>query len=578
MAAVYFSLLTLIASVICIAFGVVVYSFNKRALLNKIFFLTSIFAFFYAFTEVMMWQSGTFEDAYFWSKIGSIWPFFVVLVFHFTLIFTKSSWLKNNFTLSMLYLPAVLFCFIGLFTQLINASPIMEYWGYEDVSTATIVNRVSTLWAVILPVLSFVVCFRYYRSATDETQRQQRKFVTIGLAIPIFTYVITNMAFPSVGITTPNLGHFAVLFFSLFAGYAILKHGLFTFDAAMAAENIISTIPDSFILADINGKMIRVNNRLVAFLGYEEKDLFGESLVKICAENKRCLGILEELMEKRLIRNYELTCRTKLGEEKPFLFSGSVVRSKTGEAVGFTCIIHDITDRKSMEERLVKAERFASIGELAGQIGHDLRNPLTGIKSGVYLIRKKGANFGDADRKMVLDMIDNAIADSNRIINSLMDYSSDVHLQMDRTTVKSVLSRALLGVQVPDRISIVDYTSDEPELFLDAPKMERVFASIVQNAIEAIPETGKVEIRSFLLDSAVEVTFTDFGVGIPEGVLSKIFSPLITTKAKGMGLSLAICRRIVDAHGGKVGVESQVGKGSVFTVTLPLEQGIEVAL
>jgi signal transduction histidine kinase len=290
------------------------------------------------------------------------------------------------------------------------------------------------------------------------------------------------------------------------------------------------------------------------------------------------MEVLNELGKEREIRDYELTLKTKSGETKIVLFSGSVVRSKTGRDIGITCVIHDISERKQMEERLFRAERLASIGELAGQIGHDLRNPLTGIKSGAYFLRKRGNLLAEADRRMILDTIDDAVEDSNRIITSLVEYSNELVLQTERNTPKNLLSRVLSKVEVPKRISLIDHTTDEYDLILDGPKIERVFASIIQNAIEAIPERGTIEIRSTLNGSTVEVAFTDDGVGIPENVLSKLFSPLVTTKAKGMGMSLAICKRIIDAHGGKIAVESTVGKGSTFTITLPTEPKIEFSV
>ena len=573
-----FDLLSLVASVTCLSLGIVVYSFNRRALLNKLFLIASFFAFFYAFTDVMMWQASNFESAYFWNKMGSIWPFFVVTVVHFALVFTGSNWLKSKRTYLLLYLPAVLFWLIEIFTNLISGPPIMQYWGYNDTAGGNLVYYTSTLWSAVLPIFAFVLCFRYYRSTDDEDLKKQRKSVTIGFAIPIAAFVVTNMLFRSVDIDIPNLGIIATLFFGGFVGYGILKHGLFSFDAAVVAENIVSTMPDSLVLADMKGKMFRVNKRLVEFSRYGKDELIGESISKLCVEEMQCGNVLKELVEKRIIRNYDLTFRTKFGEEKNVLFSGSVVRSKTGRDIGVTCVIHDITERKEMEQRLVKAERFASIGELAGQIGHDLRNPLTGIKSGAYFLRTKGDEINNADREMILAMIDNAIEDSNRIINSLIDYSSELHLQIDKCTPKSLLLSCLSKIQVPERISILDHTTDDLEMFLDISKMEKVFTNIIQNAIDAIPEKGTIEVRSVLQGSDVEFKFADSGTGIPENVLSKIFSPLITTKAKGMGMSLAICKRIVDAHGGKTAVESAVGKGTTFTITLPTKPKTEFAV
>jgi PAS domain S-box-containing protein len=525
-----------------------------------------------------MWQASSIEVANFWNKMGFLWPFFAVLVLHFSLVYVESNWLKKKTTYLFLYLPAVFFALTDLATELINGPVKMEYWGYEDTSPATIIYWISTFWVALLPVLALLLCVVFYIRTSNGAKKPQSKFVTVGFAVPIFAYLVTNIVFPSFAINVPNLGHIAILFFGIFVSYAILKYELFTFDAAMAAENIISTMPDSLVLANMEGKILGVNKRLVDFLGYEESELIDKSIIALCVEEKRGESAMKDLAEKRAIRNYELAYKTKSGEEKIVLFSGSVVRSKTRRDIGVTCVLHDITERKMMEERLVKAERLASIGELAGQIGHDLRNPLTGIKSGAYFLKKKGDKLTEADGKKILEIIDNAVEDSNRIISGLIDYASDLHLEVSMCTPKSLLSGALLKVQIPKRIEVLDHLLDEPEFLADAGKIENAFARIIVNAVEAMPEKGVLEIRSILRGSNVEITFADSGMGISAVILARIFSPLTTTKAKGMGLGLAICKRIVDAHGGKIAVESTVGKGTTFAVTLPIKPGIELAV
>ncbi len=506
--------------------------------------------------------------------MGSIWPFFVVLVVHFALVFTKSNWLKNKTTYLFLYLPAIAFWFIELSTNLINTSPILEYWGYNDVPSYSAIYWISTIWTAALPILAFILCFRFYRQTGDH-QRQQRKLVAVGFAIPIAAFIVTNILGRAIDVDIPNLGIVATSFFSCFVGYAIVKHNLFTFDPAIAAENIFSTMPDSLVLADMQGKIFKVNRRLVSLLGYSESELIGKIITVLCADSKTCENALNELTEKKVARNLELAFKTKVGEERIILFSGSVVKNSMGRDVGITCVFRDITERKEMEERLVKAERFASIGELAGQIGHDLRNPLTGIKSGAYFLRKKGDLLSSGERNMILDTIDNAVEDSNRIVNSLVDYSSELHLQMEPCTPKSLLKHILPGIEVPQRMTIIDSTDDGISLSLDAQKIERVFANLIQNAIEATPEKGTIEIRSARKGSTVEIAFIDTGIGIPGDVLPKLFSPLMTTKAKGMGMSLAICKRIMEAHSGKISVESTIGKGTTFTLILPIKPKVE---
>jgi PAS domain S-box-containing protein len=570
--------LSLCSSLTSAVLGIIVFSLNRKKLLNKLFLLAALAGFYWTFTEFMMWQASSVEVANFWNKMGCLWPFFAVLVLHFSLAYVESNWLKKKTTYLFLYLPAVFFALTDLATELINGPVMMEYWGYEDTTPATFIYGISTFWVALLPVLALLLCVVFCIRTSDGAKKQQSKFVTVGFAIPIFAYLVTNIVFPSFAINVPNLGHIALLFFGILVSYAILKYELFTFDAAMAAENVISTMPDSLILANMEGKILRVNKRLVNFLGYEESELIGKSIIALCVEKKRCESVMKELAEKRAIRNYELTYKTKFGEEKIVLFSGSVVRSKTRRDIGVTCVLHDITERKMMEEKLVKAERFASIGELAGQIGHDLRNPLTGIKSGVYFLKMKGDKLTEADSKKMLEIIDNAVEDSNRIISSLIDYASDLHLEVSMCTPKSLLSGALLKVQIPNRIEVLDHLLDEPEFFADAGKIKNVFARIIVNAVEAMPKKGILEIRSIPKGSNVEITFADSGVGISSDILAKIFSPLTTTKAKGMGLGLAICKRIVDAHGGKIAVESTVGKGTTFAITLPIKPRIELAV
>jgi two-component system NtrC family sensor kinase len=369
----------------------------------------------------------------------------------------------------------------------------------------------------------------------------------------------------------PNLGFIATLFFSCFVGYAVVKYDLFTFDAALAAENILSTIPDSLILADTESKILRVNERLVDFSGYSDKELIGKSIGQLCDETQAtsCKKVFKELAEKEIIRNYELIFQTKSGEKRNVLFSGSIVHSKTGRAIGIECIIHDITEHKKMEERLVKAERLASIGELAGQVGHDLRNPLAGLKNSVYILRKKSGRLTETEMNATLATMDIAIEDSDRIISSLVDYSSELFLQPEQCTPKSLVLHALSAIQVPDRINIINDASDDIKMFLDAPRLEKVFASIIKNAVDAQPEKGIIKIQNVLKEQDIELAFTDSGRGIPEDILPRIFSPLVTTKAKGMGMGLAICKRIVEAHGGKIAVESAVNKGTTITISLP---------
>jgi PAS domain S-box-containing protein len=227
-------------------------------------------------------------------------------------------------------------------------------------------------------------------------------------------------------------------------------------------------------------------------------------------------------------------------------------------------------------QRLAKAERFAAIGELAGMVGHDLRNPLTAIKNAVYYLNRKQSESMDAKTKEMFKVINNSVEHANKIIGNLLEYSKEITLEIEEATPKSLLDYILLMVQIPSHIKILDRTQDEPTIWVDSNKMERVFINLIKNSIDAMPEKGTLEIRSRQIGENVEFTFTDTGIGMSEQTKAKIFMPLFTTKAQGMGFGLAICKRLVEAHGGKIEVQSALEKGTTFTVTVPIEQKLKV--
>jgi PAS domain S-box-containing protein len=225
------------------------------------------------------------------------------------------------------------------------------------------------------------------------------------------------------------------------------------------------------------------------------------------------------------------------------------------------------------QDQLVKNERLAAIGELAGMIGHDLRNPLTGIKNSVYLLKKNQSGAMDDRSLDLLTIIDRSVDSANKIINDLLDYSRELHLEFEEYSPKSLVNYVLLSaVKVPSSIILSENVQSFPMVWVDVGKIERVFVNLISNAIESMPNGGKLDISSIQSGNCVDISFTDTGVGMSEELQLKIFKPLFTTKAKGMGFGLAICRRIIEAHGGKITVKSTPNKGSAFTVSLPIEQ------
>jgi signal transduction histidine kinase len=275
---------------------------------------------------------------------------------------------------------------------------------------------------------------------------------------------------------------------------------------------------------------------------------------------------------------------------------------RTGDTLtGILVIARDVTERKAMQKKLeeysqqlealveqrtrqlkeaqdqlIKSERLAAIGQVAAMVGHDLRNPLTGINSAAYYLKTRLGSTMNKKTMEMLELIEKDVQYSNKIITDLLEYSREIKLEFGETTPKSIIREASSLVEIPVNIHILDLTQDEPRIKIDLEKMKRVFSNLIKNAIEAMSDGGKLTIISRKSDENVEFAFADTGTGIPKDVMEKIWTPFFTTKSKGMGLGLPICKRIVEAHGGIISVESKIGEGTVFTVTIPIEPKKEV--
>ena len=267
---------------------------------------------------------------------------------------------------------------------------------------------------------------------------------------------------------------------------------------------------------------------------------------EVSSLSRRIDSLLEQInISQAKINDYSLTLEQKIEEKKNELEEANI--------------------------KLDQNRRMATIGEIAGMVGHDLRNPLSGMKNAVFLLKKKYRPLLGEDGIELLLIMDNAIEHSNDIINDLLDYSREMHLDYEEISPKSLISYTLLAINIPGKIKVLQHVEDLPTIWVDTNKMQRVFANLVKNAIDAMPDGGSLEISSRHHEQSVNFLFIDTGCGMSKDVAKKIFTPLFTTKAKGMGFGLSICKRIVESHGGKIEVESTLNKGTKFTIIFPIK-------
>ena len=233
---------------------------------------------------------------------------------------------------------------------------------------------------------------------------------------------------------------------------------------------------------------------------------------------------------------------------------------------------------KLVEERtkqLKDSERLAAIGATAGMVGHDIRNPLQAITSDIYLVKTDLASFPETEEKKnvqeSLSEIEKNIYYINKIVADLQDFARPLTPKIEEIDFEKTVHSALAHLNIPGNVTVKhSIRKDFPKLKADPTYIQRILTNLSNNALQAMPNGGKLTITAVAKNGKAIISIEDNGEGIPENVRSKLFTPLITTKSKGQGFGLSVVKRFTEALGGTVTFESEIGKGTKFIIELPL--------
>jgi signal transduction histidine kinase len=223
------------------------------------------------------------------------------------------------------------------------------------------------------------------------------------------------------------------------------------------------------------------------------------------------------------------------------------------------------------QEELVRKEKLSVLGQVAGSVGHELRNPLGVMSNAVYFLQTV---LPDADEsvKEYLEIIKSEIAGSERIVSDLLDSVRTKPPQTEAVGVAELIEQTLHKLNIPSSVTLkLDIPETLPPLRVDPQQIHQVFRNLISNGIEAMQEGGMLEIRAVADEASKQITLSvrDSGIGMTPKQMGKLFQPLFTTKTRGIGLGLVVVKNLTEANGGSVAVQSTPGKGSTFSVTLP---------
>jgi signal transduction histidine kinase len=227
------------------------------------------------------------------------------------------------------------------------------------------------------------------------------------------------------------------------------------------------------------------------------------------------------------------------------------------------------------EAAVRRSERLAALGQLSGGLAHELRNPLSTIRSSAEMLNQSVPKENGVAAELA-GFISAEVDRINSLVTRFLEFARPLELRPAPAELSEVIDRAVTQLQrasPPREVTVYKaYSPDVRPFSFDAELMERAVYNLLLNAAQATPAGGAITVKTRPMDSAVEISVIDRGAGIAVEHREDIFNPFFTTKADGVGLGLAIVSKIVDLHGGSMAVESEPGKGSVFHVYLPTER------
>lgn len=368
-------------------------------------------------------------------------------------------------------------------------------------------------------------------------------------------------------------------------------------------HNLVDNLLEGIWQEDSEGRAIFVNPKFIELCGYDTDDeILGKHWTDFTPAGE--IETIKKETEKRAQgerSTYESALKHKNGEHIPVIISTNPL-FEGGKYIGSISALTDITARRLLEEQLksmaknlekevikqtqellktqqhlAQSQKLASLGQLAAGVSHELRNPLGIISTSFYYL-KTNIQFDESTAQKHIRIIEEEVERATKIVDNLLEFARRSPHDVEKIDINELLNNTLVLLEKEFRSHDVIVTTNflsVPKVKLHLDEMKQVFLNILLNASQAMPDGGElsIETQSFTKkgeDEFVRIFFHDTGVGIPEETLSDVFNPFFTTKKKGVGLGLSLSYSIVERFGGIITIESEVDKGTVVTIVLPV--------
>jgi signal transduction histidine kinase len=450
-------------------------------------------------------------------------------------------------------------------TPWVHVAVVPTWWGFGYVFGPLYPLFFVMMSAALISAVTVAV--QAYRQSTLESERTQARWIAFALGQLFVIASVADGVLPWFGRPVPQLGPIAFAVLGLLLAMSMNRFGYSILSPGTFSREISEAMSEGLLLARMDGRIRATNGGLARIVGRPREAIEQQRITDLLA-----LPRLEPVRELRDARGELIG---SVGQRIPVSLTAWLLRDGRGAESGLAVIVRDLREIEALQRRLVLSGRMAAVGQLAAGVAHEVNNPAAFVRANLHELAdlcKSPADLGDA-AELIEESLE-GIARITGIVDQIRRFShagsgdrepADLHALLENV-VRMARGRLGAGVSVERRFSAVPVIECAPR------ELEQVFLNLVLNAVDAIGDAGVIRLTTAVSGTRLRVEVEDDGCGIAPDVLERVFDPFFTTKpvGQGTGLGLAISYEIVQRHGGEIAVRSEIGRGTAFTVLLPL--------
>jgi PAS domain S-box-containing protein len=332
-------------------------------------------------------------------------------------------------------------------------------------------------------------------------------------------------------------------------------------EAIRYERSLLEASLDPLVTISPDGKIMDVNQATIEVTGVPRQELVGSDFTTYFTDQGKARAGYRRVFDEGVVRDYPLAIRHTSGKITDVLYNATVYRNDGGEVQGVFAAARDVTERHLLEKKLRYAEQLSVMSRMGAMVAHDLRGPLNIIMQAVNMAKRDAS----LTPKM-LEMVEKNASRSLMMINDWRNNTTDVVTAPSRIDLGNIVRKVIDETTIPEDVKLCLDISEGSFINADPNIIQRVVDNLLRNAVEAMPDGGRLSVSVHNDDRKVFLEISDTGVGIPEESRENVFWPLYTTKVGGLGLGLSFCRKAVEAYGGTINFESKLGEGTTFII------------